>query len=156
MNRSHDAQGFALLESVTILFCLVNDGYRNINPNAQRYESLKKPSDSVFGARSRRIENARKPRLWGTFHARKEVKGFTRTGRSLEEGRRPVVLGGVYSGASYCAVASLGVFEEWALRLSSATSRTSSSSLASWAMFHTCAIITGQKMSTVIAVGTAC
>jgi hypothetical protein len=46
MNRSHDAQGFALLESVTILFCLVDDGYRNINPNAQRYESLKKLSDS--------------------------------------------------------------------------------------------------------------
>jgi len=50
MNRSHDAQGFALLESITILFCLVDDGYRNINPNAQRYESLKKPSDSVLGA----------------------------------------------------------------------------------------------------------
>jgi hypothetical protein len=34
--------------------------------------------------------------------------------------------------------------------------QSSSSSLASWAMFHTCAIITGQKMSKVIAVGTAC
>jgi hypothetical protein len=47
MNRSHHAQGFALLEeAVTVLFCLVEDGYRNINPNAQCYESLKKLSDS--------------------------------------------------------------------------------------------------------------
>jgi Transposase DDE domain len=47
MNRSHHAQGFALLEeAVTVLFCLVDDGYRNINPNAQCYESLKKLSDS--------------------------------------------------------------------------------------------------------------
>src|SRR5829696_9663440 len=40
--------------------------------------------------------------------------------------------------------ASLGAFDEWAFRLSSATSKASSSKLASWVMFHTCAIITGQ------------
>jgi len=47
MDRSEHAQGFALLEeAVTVLFCLVDDGYQNINPNAQRYENLKKLSDS--------------------------------------------------------------------------------------------------------------
>ena len=35
-----------LEEAVTLLFCLVDDVYQNINPNAQRYESLKKLSDS--------------------------------------------------------------------------------------------------------------
>jgi hypothetical protein len=31
---------------MTVLFCLVDDVYQNINPNAQRYERLKKLSDS--------------------------------------------------------------------------------------------------------------
>jgi hypothetical protein len=35
-----------LEEAVTVLFCLVDDVYQNINPNAQRYECLKKLSDS--------------------------------------------------------------------------------------------------------------
>ena len=56
----------------------------------------------------------------------------------------------------YSAVASLGAVEEWALRLSSATRKASSSNLASWAMFHTWVSITGQKTSNVIAVGMAC
>ena len=47
MNRFEHTQGSDLLEeAVTVLFCLVDDVYQNINPNAQRYESLKKLSDS--------------------------------------------------------------------------------------------------------------
>ncbi len=47
MDRSEHAQGYALLEeAVTVLFCLVDDVYQTINPNAQRYERLKKLSDS--------------------------------------------------------------------------------------------------------------
>jgi Transposase DDE domain len=47
MDRSEHTQGSDLLEeAVTVLFCLVDDVYQNINPNAQRYESLKKLSDS--------------------------------------------------------------------------------------------------------------
>ena len=43
MNRFEHTQGSDLLEeAVTVLFCLVDDVYQNINPNAQRYESLKK------------------------------------------------------------------------------------------------------------------
>jgi hypothetical protein len=33
-------------EGAHLLFCLVEDVYQNINPNAQRYERLKKLSDS--------------------------------------------------------------------------------------------------------------
>ena len=47
MDRSEHARGAALLEeAVTVLFCLVDDVHQNVNPNAQRYESLKKLSDS--------------------------------------------------------------------------------------------------------------
>ena len=35
-----------LEEALTVLFCLVDDVYQNINPNAQRYERLKKLSNS--------------------------------------------------------------------------------------------------------------
>ena len=35
-----------LEEAMTVLFCLVDDVYQNINPNAQRYERMKKLSDS--------------------------------------------------------------------------------------------------------------
>ncbi len=57
---------------------------------------------------------------------------------------------------SYVCAIGLGAPEEWAFRLSSATPKASSSNLASWAMFHTWAIITGQKTSAVITVGIAC
>ena len=47
MNRSEYARGSVLLEeALTVLFCLVDDFYQNINPNGRRYESLKKLSDS--------------------------------------------------------------------------------------------------------------
>jgi hypothetical protein len=35
-----------LEEALTVLFCLVDDVYQNINPNGRRYERLKKLSDS--------------------------------------------------------------------------------------------------------------
>lgn len=42
MDRSEHTQGFALLEeAVTVLFCLVDDVYQNINPDGRRYERLK-------------------------------------------------------------------------------------------------------------------
>jgi hypothetical protein len=47
MDQLEQARGFAQLEeAVTILFCLVDDVYQNINPNGRCYESLKKLSDS--------------------------------------------------------------------------------------------------------------
>lgn len=33
-------------EAVTVLFCLIDDAYAHLNPNALRYESLKRLSDS--------------------------------------------------------------------------------------------------------------
>jgi Transposase DDE domain len=35
-----------LEEALTVLFCLVDDLYQNVNPNGRRYESLKKLTDS--------------------------------------------------------------------------------------------------------------
>ncbi len=47
MNQpEHARRSTPLEEAVTVLFCLVDDVYQNINPNAQRYENLKKLSDS--------------------------------------------------------------------------------------------------------------
>ena len=47
MHQPEHARGFAQLEeALTVLFCLVDDIYQNINPNTRRYESLKKLSDS--------------------------------------------------------------------------------------------------------------
>lgn len=36
----------SLEEAITVLFCLIDDTYRRLNPHAQRYETLKKLSDS--------------------------------------------------------------------------------------------------------------
>ena len=48
MNQpEHARRSIPLEEAVTILFCLVDDVYQNINPNAQRYENLKKPMEAV-------------------------------------------------------------------------------------------------------------
>ena len=33
-------------EALTVLFCLVDDAYANLNPRARRYESLKRLADS--------------------------------------------------------------------------------------------------------------
>jgi hypothetical protein len=33
-------------EALTVLFCLVDDAYANLNPRARRYEGLKRLSDS--------------------------------------------------------------------------------------------------------------
>jgi hypothetical protein len=47
MHQPEHARGAALLEeALTVLFCLVDDIYQNVNPNGRRYESLKKLSDS--------------------------------------------------------------------------------------------------------------
>jgi hypothetical protein len=47
MARPKDTPGLcALEEAVTVLFCLVDDAYRLLNPKGRRYESLKKLSDS--------------------------------------------------------------------------------------------------------------
>ena len=42
----HTHSLFHLEEAVTVLFCLVDDTYALLNPRAQRYESLKRLSDS--------------------------------------------------------------------------------------------------------------
>jgi hypothetical protein len=47
MHHSEHAREVALLEeALTVLFCLVDDIYQNVNPNGRRYESLKKLTDS--------------------------------------------------------------------------------------------------------------
>jgi hypothetical protein len=47
MDRSKHAREYALLEeAVTVLFCLVDDAYQQLNPEGGRYETLKKLSDS--------------------------------------------------------------------------------------------------------------
>jgi hypothetical protein len=47
MHQPEHARGFVLLEeALTVLFCLVDDLYQNVNPNGRRYESLKKLTDS--------------------------------------------------------------------------------------------------------------
>jgi hypothetical protein len=42
----HTRASTSLEEALTVLFCLVDDVYQNINPNGRRYESMKKLSDS--------------------------------------------------------------------------------------------------------------
>jgi hypothetical protein len=47
MHQSKHASALVSLEeALTVLFCLVDDIYQNVNPNGRRYESLKKLSDS--------------------------------------------------------------------------------------------------------------
>ncbi len=47
MARAHDTRRLAFTEeAITILFCLVDDAYTLLNPNAKRYESIKRLSDS--------------------------------------------------------------------------------------------------------------
>jgi hypothetical protein len=47
MHHPEHAREVALLEEApTVLFCLVDDIYQNVNPNGRRYESLKKLTDS--------------------------------------------------------------------------------------------------------------
>ena len=47
MAHEHHTRRFARTEEAIItLFCLVDDAYRHLNPHAQRYESLKRLSDS--------------------------------------------------------------------------------------------------------------
>src|SRR5918997_3361811 len=47
MTRPNHTRRLALMEeALTVLFCLVDDAYAHLNPNARRYESLKRLSDS--------------------------------------------------------------------------------------------------------------
>ena len=47
MNQPEHTQGSALLEeAITVLFCLVDDAYAQLNPRGGRYASLKRLSDS--------------------------------------------------------------------------------------------------------------
>jgi hypothetical protein len=47
MHQPAHIGGFApLVEALTVLFCVVDDIYQNVNPNGRCYESLKKLSDS--------------------------------------------------------------------------------------------------------------
>ena len=47
MARSNHTPGLAHTEeALTVLFCLIDDAYRLLNPHARRYESLKRLSDS--------------------------------------------------------------------------------------------------------------
>ena len=47
MTRLNHTRRLALMEeAVTVLFCLIDDAYAHLNPNARRYESLKRLSDS--------------------------------------------------------------------------------------------------------------
>jgi hypothetical protein len=47
MTRLNHTRRLALTEeALTVLFCLTDDAYAHLNPNARRYESLKRLSDS--------------------------------------------------------------------------------------------------------------
>jgi hypothetical protein len=47
MTQLNHTRRLALMEeAITVLFCLVDDAYAHLNPNACRYESLKRLSDS--------------------------------------------------------------------------------------------------------------
>src|SRR5918997_2121166 len=47
MTRPNHTRRLALMEeALTVLFCLIDDAYAHLNPNARRYESLKRLSDS--------------------------------------------------------------------------------------------------------------
>lgn len=47
MAQDHDTPALASTEgALTVLFCLVDDAYRHINPKGRRYEALKRLSDS--------------------------------------------------------------------------------------------------------------
>ena len=47
MTRLNHTRRLALMEeAVTVLFCLIDNAYAHLNPNARRYESLKRLSDS--------------------------------------------------------------------------------------------------------------
>jgi len=47
MAQEHDTPELALLEeAITILFCLIDDDYRNLNPKGRHYATLKQLTDS--------------------------------------------------------------------------------------------------------------
>src|SRR5215212_11893557 len=47
MARPHHTEGFDRTEdAVTVLFCLADDAYRDLDPKAESYESIKRLSDS--------------------------------------------------------------------------------------------------------------
>ena len=47
MTQKHHAYRFTRTEeAITVLFCLLDDAYANLNPRGWRYESLKRLSDS--------------------------------------------------------------------------------------------------------------
>ncbi len=48
----HTAAPPSLEEALTVLFCLIDDTYRRLNPHAQRYETLKKLSGLDPGRRT--------------------------------------------------------------------------------------------------------
>src|SRR5918912_347097 len=47
MTQKHHSHRFTRTEeAITVLFCLIDDAYANLNPRGRRYESLKRLSDS--------------------------------------------------------------------------------------------------------------
>jgi hypothetical protein len=47
MTQKHHTHRFTRTEeAITVLFCLIDDAYANLNPRGRRYESLKRLSDS--------------------------------------------------------------------------------------------------------------
>jgi hypothetical protein len=47
MTQKHHTHQFTRTEeAITVLFCLIDDAYANLNPRGRRYESLKRLSDS--------------------------------------------------------------------------------------------------------------
>ena len=47
MTQKHHTHRFTRTEeAITVLFCLIDDAYANLNPRGRRYEALKRLSDS--------------------------------------------------------------------------------------------------------------
>ena len=57
--KHHTHRSTRTKEAITVLFCLIDDAYANLNPRGRRYESLNRLSDSevitlaLFSARPR-------------------------------------------------------------------------------------------------------
>ena len=101
MAREHDTPEFALLEeAITILFCLIDDAYRNLNPKGRHYATLKQLTDSEIitlalfqqlrGVESERSFCARSPAFSRTssrarsgFIPPRSIAAFAHSGASL-------------------------------------------------------------------------
>ena len=69
--KHHTHQFTGTEEAITVLFCLIDDSYANLNPRGRRYESLKQLSDSEIISLLSRRAGARRPLAYRDLQALK-------------------------------------------------------------------------------------